>query len=83
MLFSLLKPYLYSYITDPTLKLSRSFYCFTIFISHGVENYFLRLWSIASLMLFFFSKKIGDFLSMVLCNYQGVSIVKLCLTLGH
>ena len=44
MLFSLLKHYLDIYITDTALKESRSLYCFTTSISHGVENYFLRLW---------------------------------------
>ena len=39
MLFSLLKHYL-----DTTLKVSQSVYCFTTSISHGVENYFPRLW---------------------------------------
>ena len=39
MLFSLLKHYL-----DTALKVSQSVYCFTTSISHGVENYFPRLW---------------------------------------
>ena len=30
--------------TDPALKVSRSLYCFTASISHGVKNYFPRLW---------------------------------------
>ena len=33
------------YITETALKLSRSLYCFTTTISHGVENYFPRLCS--------------------------------------
>ena len=41
MLFSLLKDYL---DTDTALKVSQSVYCFTTSISHGVENYFPRLW---------------------------------------
>ena len=41
MLFSLLKDYLG---TDTALKVSQSVYCFTTSISHGVENYFPRLW---------------------------------------
>ena len=41
MLFSLLKLYL---DTDTALKVSQSVYCFTTSISHGVENYFPRLW---------------------------------------
>ena len=44
MLFSLLKHHLDLNITDTALKVSRSLYCFTTSISHGVENYFPRLW---------------------------------------
>ena len=44
MLFSLLKHYLKLYITDTALKVSRSLYCFTTSVFHGVENYFPRLW---------------------------------------
>ena len=44
MLFSLLKDYLDLYISDTALKVFRSLYCFTTSISHGVENYFSRLW---------------------------------------
>ena len=43
MLFSLLKHHLDLNITDTALKVSRSLYCFTTSISHGVENYFPRL----------------------------------------
>ena len=45
MLFSLLKHYL---DTDTALKVSQSVYCFTTSISHGVENYFPRLWGTGS-----------------------------------
>ena len=41
MLFSLLKHYL---DTDTALKVSQSVYRFTTSISHGVKNYFSRLW---------------------------------------
>ena len=41
MLFSLLKLYLH---IDTALKVSQSVYCFTTSISHGVVNYFSRLW---------------------------------------
>ena len=41
MLFSLLEHYL---DTDTAMKVSQSMYCFTTSISHGVENYFPRLW---------------------------------------
>ena len=44
MLFSLLKHYLELYITDTVLNISRSLYYFTTSVSHGVENYFPRLW---------------------------------------
>ena len=44
MLFSLLKHYLEVYVTDTALKVSRSLYCFITPVSHGVENYFPRLW---------------------------------------
>ena len=44
MLFSLLKHHFNLIITDTALKLSRSLYCFTTSISHGVKNYFPRLW---------------------------------------
>ena len=44
MLFSLLKHYLDFYTTDTALKVSRSLYCFTVSIYHGVENCFPRLW---------------------------------------
>ena len=43
MLFSLLKHHFDLNITDTALKVSRSLYCFTTSISHGVENYFPRL----------------------------------------
>ena len=43
-LFSLLKLYLDLYITDTALKVSRYLYWFTTSLSHGVENYFPRLW---------------------------------------
>ena len=44
MFFSRLKHYLDLYISDTTLKVSRSLYCFTTSICHGVKNYFPRLW---------------------------------------
>ena len=44
MLFSLLKYHLDLNTTDTALKVSQSLYCFTTSISHGVENYFPRLW---------------------------------------
>ena len=44
MLFSVLKHYLELCITDTALKVSPSLYCFPTSISHGVENYFPRLW---------------------------------------
>ena len=54
MLFSILKHYFDLYITDTSLKVSRSLYGFTTFISYGVENYSpgCEVWT--SLMLFFY-----------------------------
>ena len=42
MLFSPLKHYLDLYITDTALKVSRTLYCVTTSLSHGVD--FPRLW---------------------------------------
>ena len=36
--------YLDLYITDTALKVSRSLYCFTTPLIHGIENYFPILW---------------------------------------
>ena len=63
MLFSVLKHYL---DTDTALKVSQSVYCFTTSISHGVENYFPRLWgtgiSDAILLLLTFTLVIQGYL---------------------
>ena len=53
MLFPILKHYLELYITDTALKVSRPLYCFTAFVSHGVENYFPRLWDMGISDAFF------------------------------
>ena len=42
--FSLHKHHLDLFVADNALKVSRCLYCFTTSISHGVENYFPRLW---------------------------------------
>ena len=44
MLFPPLKHYLELFIIDTALKVSPSLHCFTTSISHGVENFFPRLW---------------------------------------
>ena len=44
MLFCLRKHHLDLSVADTALKVSRSLYCFTTSISHGVENNFPRLW---------------------------------------
>ena len=66
MLFSLLKHYL---DTDTALKVSHSVYCFTTSISHGVKNYFLRLWGMsisdAILLLIIMFENICNFLVSV------------------
>ena len=40
--------------TDTALKVSQSVYCFTTSISHGVENYFPRLWGMGISAAIFF-----------------------------
>ena len=58
MLFSLLKHYLEVYVTDTALKVSRSLHFFITPVSHGVENYFPRLWGTGiSDTIFLFTKK--------------------------
>ena len=55
--FSLLKHYL---DTDTSLKVSQSVYSFAASISHGVENYFPRLWGTGiSDDFFFFSPMVS------------------------
>ena len=55
MLFSLLKHQLDLNITDTALKVSRSLYCFTTSIYHGVKNHFPRLWGTGISDAIFFS----------------------------
>ena len=52
--FSLLKHYFDLSITDTALNVSRSLslYCFTISVSHGVENYFPGLFGMGMLFSF-------------------------------
>ena len=57
MLFSLLKHYLN---TDTALKVSQSVYCYTTSISHGVENYFPRLWGTGIFDAIFQIKKLFE-----------------------
>ena len=73
MLFSLLKHYL-----DTDLKVSQSVCCFTS-ISHGVENYFPRLWGmgISDAILHNFAisidsySPINNFYSFIIFNFTG------------
>ena len=71
MLFSLLKHHLDLNITDTALKVSRSLYCFTTSISHGVENYFPRLWGTGISDAIFISRRAlardGDYEMMSVC----------------
>ena len=73
MLFSLLKHYLELYITDSALKVSQSLYCFTTSISHGVENYFSRLWGTGITDAIFVFRKV-EFLS----DCVGEEVEKIC-----
>ena len=70
MFFSLLKHYL---DTDTALKVSRSVYCFTTFISHGVENYFLRLWGTGISDAIFYNNRKGLInlnLAVIMCSFR-------------
>ena len=70
MLFSLLKHHLDLNITDTALKVSRSLYCFTTSISHGVENNFPRLWGTGisdAILLILYSRQT----SSVFSKYVG------------
>ena len=71
MLFSLLKHHLDVNITDTALKESQSLYCFTTSISHGVENYFPRLWGTGISDAIF----VGMCSVIVLFWYSNVSFV--------
>ena len=71
MLFSLLKHYLELYVTDTAVKVSRSLYCFTTFISHGVKNYFPRLWGM------------GISNAIFSLTIAGISLLSCIYVLGH
>ena len=79
MLFSLLKHYLELYITNTALKVSRSVYCFATSISHGVENYFPRLWGMGMLfycsLLFLNIRDTYDTIPGMACLHTKVIIV--------
>ena len=69
MLFSLLKHHLDLNIMDTTLKVCRSLYCFTTSVSHGVENYFPRLWGTGiSDAIFFNGQQVLHILRLFLIN---------------
>ena len=82
MLFSLLKHYL---DTDTVLKVFQSLYCFITSISHGVENYFPRLWgtgitdAIFTVDVMFRSKKTLN-IQQYLCQmvYRGMHLKLYC-----
>ena len=76
MLFSLLKHHLDLNITDTALKVSRSLYCFTTSISHGVENYFPRLWGTGISDAIFWSC-LGLLCGADPCNVFGLIIMDL------
>ena len=76
MLFSLLKHHFDLNITDTALKVSRSLYYFTASISHGVENYFPRLWGTGiSNAIFFASTGFGSNFCSVSVNFTSLYLV--------
>ena len=74
MLFSLLKHYLELYRTDSVLKVFRSLYRFTTSISHGVENYFPRLWGTGISDALFFHEDPASSISVILLTNQQTGI---------
>ena len=80
MLFSLLKHYLELYITDTALKVCRSLYCLITSISHGVENYFHRLWGTGicdAILLIYYVKVGGHKCDMRVTTKQNTWVVLL------
>ena len=67
MIFALLKHHMDIYITDTALKISQSLYSFTTSVSHGVENYFLRLWGMGISDAIFV--KLTSILFILMMNY--------------
>ena len=83
MLFSLLKHYL---DTDTALKVSQSVYCFTTSISHGVENYFPRLWGtgISDVIFIFYCVRLeigAQKISFLSVKY--IELMRICETCKH
>ena len=78
MLFSLFKHYLDLYISDTALNVSRSLYCFTTSVCHGVENYFPRLWDMGISDAIFISRRAlareGDYEMMPVCACVHVCV---------
>ena len=75
MLFSLLKHHFDLDITDTALKVPQSLYCFTTSISHGVENYFPRLWGTGisdAIFVVYFSIESLHFYPTALKGCQGI-----------
>ena len=64
---------------DTALKVSQSLYCFTIFICHGVENYFPRLWGtgISDAILYFIVFLLSEYLVCWSERYNYLHFFKL------
>ena len=75
MLFSLLKHYLDN---DTALKLSQSVYCFATSISHGVDNYFPRLWDMGISDAIFFFLFVYIFYSFQYCDSMSRPLAGVC-----
>ena len=59
-------------MTGSALKVSRSLYYFTTSVSHGVENYFPRLWGMGISAVFIFSLNINNILTTT-CHCDSIS----------
>ena len=59
------------YITDTALKVFQSLYFFTTSISHGVENYFPRLWGTGISDAIFLVLNLAIQLALICANNIG------------
>ena len=70
-------------MTDTVLKVSRSLYCFTTHISHGVENFFPRQWGtyICDAIFCNMTSKLS-FLCILMKHVQLITMTNLRYTYG-
>ena len=69
-----LKHYLDLYRSDTVLKVTRSLYCFTTSICHGVVNYFPRLWGMGRLL--FYDIDEGYYFILMVCHRRKINYAR-------